>query len=190
MLAVAPLSAQQTFGLVGGVATGKLAEEFDGDPRTDDDESLLSLVVGVSMQRPLSNGMIFAPEAFYVAKGYEDEDSQGKVKMNYVEIPLLLRYGIPIDGTIQPFLLGGPAIALQASCKYTDADGDTGTCDEVFGEEDSYKGFDAGLMLGGGISRDNLSATIRYDLGLANISKAANWSAKNRALMLLVGFGL
>lgn len=167
-----------------------MLEEFDGENTSDDDDPLLSLVLGLSMRKPMNNGLIFAPELFYVAKGLKDENSDGKISMNYIEIPILFRYGFETTGMIKPFVTGGPSLALQLSCNYFDADGDKASCEDVYGADDTYTKFDAGVMLGAGITRERVSVSLRYDFGLLNLDKADGWTAKHRALMILLGFDL
>jgi hypothetical protein len=91
---------------------------------------------------------------------------------------------------IKPFLTAGPQISVMLSCNYYDEDGDKDSCDDVFGEEDSYTMLDGGIVLGGGLTRDRWSLNVRYDLGLMNITKSDGWTSRHRALMILLGFEL
>jgi hypothetical protein len=189
-LASTQLQAQARIGVFGGISTGKLLTEApDGDSTTDDDDPLLGIVLGLTMHRQLSNGFVFAPEAMYVTKGYADENSDGKLSMSYLEVPLLFRKSFAGSGTVTPFITAGPQVSLQLSCKLFDEDGDDDiSCDDFYGDDESFSKFDAGLVFGGGITTGNLSFGIRYDLGLMNIDEASGWTSKNRSLQLLVGY--
>jgi hypothetical protein len=187
-----PVQAQMQFSAVAGIATGKMFEEDpSGDNETAEDKSLLSVILGVRMQRPLGSTLIFAPEAMYISKGYADDDSDGKIAMSYIEVPLLLRYPFETAGEIKPFVTAGPALAFQLSCNVWSADGDDkDSCDNVFNADESYKGFDAGLVFGAGVTRQKFSLSVRYDMGISNISEDSAWTAKHRVWTILLGYML
>jgi hypothetical protein len=109
--------------------------------------------------------------------------------MSYIEVPVLFRYGFQTTGEIKPFVMAGPSLALQLSCN-VEEDGDKESCDDAYGEDGSYGSFDFGLVLGAGLSRDRLSLSVRYDLGLMNIANTDPWVSKNRAIMILLGFDI
>jgi hypothetical protein len=51
-------------------------------------------------------------------------------------------------------------------------------------------GTDVGAILGGGVEIDRLSATIRYEYGLAGLERSSPslFDVKNRTFFLLVGY--
>ena len=189
MLVALPLQAQSKWGLIGGISTGKMLDEFNGTDFTEDEDGLLGFVIGLTMQKELKNSLSFAPEAMFVSgKGFSFADGDGKLTMSYIEVPLLLRLGFATSGNIKPFLTAGPSLGFQLSCTATDEDEDF-DCDEFFEEDESYKAFDAGLIVGGGLTRDRWSLNLRYDMGLTNIAEGPpGWNSKHRALMVLLGY--
>jgi hypothetical protein len=184
-----PVVAQSGFGLVGGLVSSKLAEEFDGET-SDGSSRLTSFAVGLSMQRAAGPNLTFAPELLYIVKGvrFVDEDDF-QAKFSYVEVPLLFRYSFSGGGQVTPFITAGPSVAYLVSCKVSDSD-DSETCDDAYTEDGSYKKFDFGVMIGAGIASQRVSLSLRYDMGLANIEQDEDWNSKHRALMLMVGFAL
>ncbi len=121
-------------------------------------------------------------------KGGKIETSSGVAiyKVNYLEIPLMLRYTIQHSASLLPYAMAGPSIGLLSSAKLDIKDG--GEQDE----KDNTKIFDFGLGIGGGVKipRGNMTffAETRYVLGLANINKEAGESkVKNRGLQLIAG---
>lgn len=104
----------------------------------------------------------------YIEKGGEGrfEGSKFSYGLNYLEVPLLIKYKYDFtpDLSIQPFF--GCYLAVGVGGKIKD-----------FGnhyayssfDKDGFNRFDGGLKLGCGMQFDFLYAEVGYDLGLANI---------------------
>src|SRR5689334_5653725 len=175
------------FGVRAGINIAKLA----GDS-VEGAKNKTSFVGGVVASLPLSKDFAFQPELVYSMKGskFSEQGVDGEFKLNYVELPILIRYDIPVVGTTKPFLLAGPALAFQTSCKISGTDqGATVTfgCKDFFrqiGADVDVKKFDTGAMFGGGLAFDVggrvLSLAVRYNLGLTDIF--SDTDAKNRVL--------
>ena len=151
-----------------------------------------TFVGGAVVSLPLSKDFAFQPELVYSMKGakFSEQGVNGQFKLNYVELPILFRYDIPVVGTTKPFLLAGPALGFQTSCKISGEDqGATVTfgCKDFFqqiGGDVDVKKFDMGAMFGGGLAFDVggrvLTFGVRYNLGF--IDAFSNTDAKNRVL--------
>lgn len=179
-----PASAQSGLSIVGGVVSSSFTGEDDEGNEADDIASRLGFAVGVGLSGGMTQGLSFAPEVLYVQKGGNEDGGDAYLKMTFIEVPLLFRYYFGGGGSMMPFITGGPAVAYMLGCDLGDDDGSE-TCDEVYGEDDSYKKLDYGVMVGVGASFNRVTITARYDLGLANTDKADGFSHKNKALMLL-----
>ena len=128
----------------------------------------------------------FQPEFLYSMKGaeYDEMGYKIEVRFHYLEIPLLLKIGVPIeDASVKPYFLVGPALAIKVSESIKEG-GEEET-------EDKAEGFDAGVVFGGGIEFGRVSVGVRYDLGFMNISKGEGEDegdeVKNRAISVLLG---
>ena len=113
-----------------------------------------------------------SPELLYVQKGVNGDGSPSStaVKLDYAEIPVLLKVSLPIP-SVQPFVYAGPSIALRLSCK----------TDEVDCSSDTIKDRDYGAVLGAGIKLGGkLSVEGRYNWGLSDL---------NRILLVVHGGG-
>jgi len=121
-------------------------------------------------------GIQLAPATpFYVETGlyYAEKGGKGNYggdftySLNYLEVPLLLKYQYNFDrlASIQPF--AGVYGSLGVSGKIKDFD--QRVAYSSF-DDDAFKRLDAGLRLGCGLQFDHLYAEVGYDLGLANIS--------------------
>ena len=190
VLAAAPLTAQSSFGIVGGLASSNIT--ISGGGVSASFSSRTGFAGGVSMTHPISKDFEFAPELLYVQKGSKVKDGSSSlgVKLAYVEVPLLFRAKFGSSAT-RPFVLAGPAIGVKASCKLKGSDGGTSVSADC-GSDFKVKSADFGVMLGAGLAANRFSVSVRYDLGLSNIADGADAgsSAKNRTFLFLVGVSL
>jgi hypothetical protein len=187
-LCTAPVAAQSGITLVGGFVSANLSLEVDGET---DDESFASrtgFAIGLGIQRQLGTSLSFAPEALYVIKGTQDSDGGDvKIKLGYIEVPLLFRYNFGSGGQAAPFVTAGPTVSFQVSCNLT-GDDDSISCDDAFGADESYESIDYGVMVGAGVMFNRFGVSARYELGLKDVQKADFIESKNKALMFLASF--
>ena len=135
------------------------------------------------------------PEVLLTTKGAKFSDSQGSgsFTMKYIEVPVLVRYEAVGSGGMRPFVLGGPAIALRASCDLEGIDAGVSvdiSCDEAEAQGLKFKSVDYGLIVGGGVAFDvggrGFSIGVRYDHSLSEV--ADNSNIKHRVLSILATF--
>jgi Outer membrane protein beta-barrel domain len=176
------------FGITAGVNIAKIS----GD-NINGAKNKTGFSFGATAVVPMGSAFSFAPELVYTMKGakFSDQNVDGSFKLNYIELPILLRYDIPVVGTTKPFLLAGPALAFQTSCKVSAEDqGVTVSvgCNQFTNED--MKKFDTGAMFGGGASfalgGRMMSLGVRYNLGLMDLAK--NQDAKSRVLSFVGTF--
>src|SRR5690348_6452332 len=101
-----------------GVRAGINIAKVSGDS-VEGAKNKTAFVGGVVVSLPLSKDFAFQPELVYSMKGakFSEQGVDGEFKLNYVELPVLLRYDIPVVGATKPFLLAGPSLGFQTSCK-------------------------------------------------------------------------
>lgn len=125
---------------------------------------------------------------FYTEKGGKSENGADKFtyNLNYLEMPLVMKYYIDIDRycSIQPFL--GGYVACGVGGKIKDF-GERAAYNSFSDSPYSFRRMDAGLRTGCGLQIDMFYAELSYDLGLANICKDDFDTSKNGALMLSLG---
>lgn len=183
-LLAAPAEAQSGISLTAGLTSATLSYEFEDGTEADDIGSRTGLAVGIGIERAVSRALTFAPELLYVMKGASEEGGDGYFKLSYIEVPLLFRYAFGSTGSAVPYLTAGPTLAYLASCTVGD-DSDSESCDDAFGEDDSYKAIDYGIMVGAGVRFGRFGVSARYELGLANITEEDCCTEKTKTLMLL-----
>ncbi|HEY4319790.1 MAG TPA: porin family protein [Gemmatimonadales bacterium] len=184
-----PLCAQAgTVGIVGGFVSSNISVStgsYSGQSARS------GFAIGLSLRVP-AGALQFAPEVMYVEKGATDTTDAGfgNLKLGYVEVPILVRYSFPTSSRIHPFLTVGPTVSTRVSCtiSVTVAGSGTSTTSDQCNDSDNLRSTDAGVMFGGGVSGRRLSLSVRYELGMVNLSKDdTSPDFKNRALFVLAG---
>jgi hypothetical protein len=158
------------FGIKGGFNMSNL---YNSDDDVDDENVLYGFNAGVYATLPISDYIAIQPELLFTTKGaeleYNNDLLQGnaKFKLNYIELPLLVRVNITKNFNIQA---GGYASYLVSS-KVT-GDGDIDFNEEV--DTDDLNKFDAGLSAGVGVDFSPISIGVRYNYGLTTVGKERN----------------
>lgn len=165
--------AQQThFGLKAGVNLSSV--EIDNG---DDYNSKAGIHVGGLAHIHISQHFALQPELIYSMQGGKDEDDDDvKLKLNYINIPLLAQY-MTLDGFR---LQTGPQIGFLTSAKSKVGDVERSVKDDLSSVDFSWT-FGAGYLFPSGFGVD-----ARYNHGISNISDDESFEAKNRVFQ----FGL
>jgi hypothetical protein len=125
------------------------------------------------------------PEAYYSMQGAKEEEGgvEVKVALDYIRVPILVKFTIPMEGSISPYLFAGPDLGFKVSC---DAKNGTSVdCDEALdaevGGDATVKSFDYGLTFGGGVGfalgSGMLTLDASYSLGFADVIDVAGGEA-------------
>jgi len=145
---------------------------------------------------PLSKGMAVQAEALYTQKGAEmsgtidigagPEPFKLYWNTDYLEIPVLFRYGFETKGRLKPFLFAGPALGIKMSAKLkVEAEGESADQDIS-----NFRSTDFGLVFGGGVDIGKISIDFRYTMGLTKLLESEGQTAdiKNGVFTLMVGY--
>jgi hypothetical protein len=182
------------------VVAGLNRATFRGED-VDGIESRTAFLIGAGVHVQLSRIVGFRPELLYSMKGAVSTSAlstdEAEMRMNYVELPLLLHIALPVAGGIRPFVMGGPSVGYRVGCdmKTTSAgESDTITCAEIaeiLGEPELKK-TDVGVHAAGGVAFDmgarEFTLGVRYNRGLSKVF--ADSQQKHRVLSFVVGFEL
>jgi len=198
---VLPVDAQVN-GTSIGAKVGVSWSSFNIEPDSADQSRLSSLTGGAFIRFDL--GYVgLQPELMIVTKGSRTdtgiEDVEGSIKLDYLEIPLLL-YVPLLQGGAVPYLLAGPAVAFELACE---AEVEFGAVEISAGCDDEddnaaelvdHDKVDFGLIAGLGLTVPTGPGAAlieaRYTFGLRKILEGPAFSARNRSLALLVGYSL
>lgn len=176
-----------------GPKLGISATAFEGD--INNQEGRGSLLAGLFFNTGSSSIFAFQTELLLHQKGSYSENTTFNVsrdiEVNYLEIPMMVKFGLPIDQTFYPnFYLGGYyASRLNSTYQLKQLDGGFTISDDVNTAADDY-GYIMGLGLD--VFSDNLFFTLdgRYGIGQKNISTRDNEELYNRSFTVSAGVGL
>jgi hypothetical protein len=139
-------------------------------------------------------------ELRYVRRGasYKLVDATGtyqdltvKLKLDYVEIPVLLEFTPRSETSVRPVFVLGPLLGIRASSNVGVEGGATATSSNI---KDQVRGSQFSALLGAGMrirttDRAAMLVQARYTLGLTNLfSDAVGYDVKPRDISLLVGY--
>ena len=157
------------FGATGAINFAKLT----GDD-VEDVDSRTAIAGGIYLVFPVSPLLAFQGELLYAMKGGTVSGSDPEIgeydftfKLDYIEVPLLVRINVPTAGVMKPFLVFGPALGFNTSAK-----GKLEALGVSFETDlEDVKDFDIGLVLGGGVGFPLMgyvaSVGVRYEKGLS-----------------------
>lgn len=178
----APASAQTTFGIKAGLNVSN----FVGD-NANGSEARLGFVGGVTARVPFTPALSLQAEALYSQKGEEFVNEANLVettRLDYIEIPVSLRYALPVDPALDLGISAGGYVGVPLSGE-VDLDG---RFDSELDLNTDY-GVLAGLDIGSG----PFSVDARYTYGLTDAIQfdpvlGGNLDKKNSVVSLTFGY--
>jgi opacity protein-like surface antigen len=175
------------FGVKGGINLATLT----GD--VDDISSKVGFHVGGFAEFKLSEKFAIQPELLFSTQGAkfkesgDDFSSEDKLNLSYINLPVMVKFYVVPKFSVE----AGPQIGFLVSAKEkyeVKTDGEKTSSSED--AKDYYKSIDFGVNFGAGYDfTKNISAGLRYNLGLSNIAKYGDDSkVKNSVFSLSVGY--
>ena len=156
LLAVPATSAQTSFGLRAGLNVADLTGDAiaGSKPR-------LGFTGGAYVNLPVGmSGFSVQPEVSYSQKGVESDNSNVEYRVDYVEVPILLRYQTAVtDSGLMVGGYAGPAIGFKVSEEIAGNAGSINT--------DVFKSTDVGAAFGVTVGAGAFGVDGRYTLGLS-----------------------
>jgi hypothetical protein len=149
------------------------------------------VVLGGFLTYSIRDTYAFTGKILYSQKGAKDSDSDTRLHLNYVEVPILFRLFFNREGAIRPNAFIGPSFGFL-----TGAQGKIGSGDyeSINNYKDQYNNFDLGLGAGLGVNirvanEMYLIFDARYTHGLSDVSKSAG-DVNNQAIALTAGLSI
>lgn len=202
LLIAAPLMAQTTLGIRGGLSRATLSSDLDGSSNQD---ARQGVVAGVDIAFPLASAFELRIGGAYSQKGtsasadlesvgFDGLGASANIEADWLQLSALARIGTPRDGGMSIGLLVGPWAASLLSC---DASlsfdlGELGSVNESGSCDDTTKSTDFGIAAGAGVEMAvsdglRLGVDLIYSLGLANIDDTSTESTTTRHLAVQAG---
>lgn len=173
-------SAQAAFGVRVGVNFANLSVDPDDG---EDTSTRTGLNVGAFATFPINPRFAFQPEVLYSQQGAEfsEEGFEGKLKADYVNVPLLAKINLS-SGQNPVSLLVGPQVGFRTGAKI-EAEG------EELDLEDVTESTDWGLVVGMSATMGNFVLDGRYTWGLSNVNSDPEdtQKVKHRVFTISVG---
>ena len=177
-------------GLTIATVAGSDVEDFFGTTP----DSRTGFNGGIFFMYQFNKMFAIQPEAYYIMKGATDniEGVDVALKLDYIEVPLLLKLVIPVEGSnVRPAIFAGPAIGFNMSAKVKGESGEESAEVDV---KDQVKSTDFSLIFGGGVGfmvgTNELGADVRYSLGLTSWDDSGNDAdVKNNVISINAYFG-
>lgn len=181
------LAQSLNFGVKGGLNLSSAAGvDAEGS------ESYSGLVAGGYLTLGLLPSLAIQPEILYSQKGFKlsgDADSVqwvGKYRINYLEIPVLVKYSFGIF--VKPYILAGPYFAARMGTSWEETVGGITSSGSM---DDYIKSSDIGYVLGAGVSTPvKLSFEARYSNSFSTIYEGIPGDWKNSTISVMVGYVL
>jgi Outer membrane protein beta-barrel domain len=171
---MSPVSA----GIKGGINSATLSNDTD-----ESLDQLIGGVGGVFIGRDINKNFGLQLEGLYSMRGAKAEGGDAKIKLNYIDVPVLARLGSQSANGNKFYAFTGP----QASFKVTSEVEFLGETDDL---DDEVESFDFGWTAGVGADMGRVTLDARYTMGLMNIDKTGDDTIKNRTFSVMVGFRL
>lgn len=151
------------------------------------------LIFGANLDMGFGQYISVQPGLRFVMRGAGGSDGAGgsfAIKLNYFEIPVLLKVTFPLT-EVKPFLFAGPVLGINMSANQDNTpQGGTSTTTDV---SQFISGSDFSILFGGGVAfkvtpKVDLFASFGYQLGLSNILKNNTATTlKNNGILLTAG---
>ncbi len=181
--------AQVGFGLTGGVnfATAGGADVFSGT------KNFTGFAAGAYLDVDVPFLLSFQPEVLYSVKGYIVENtytilgnsytSKGTATLGYLEIPVLVKYTLPVP-ILKPSLFVGPSLGILLSGRGKVEV--TGQPTQEMDIKSSYRSADWGAVFGASASVLVVRVSARYTVGLTTLSSDGQLKTYNRVWSIMI----
>lgn len=172
-------------GLIGGLNMASLS----GADVSGDAKGVTGYAAGLYVEINIPGPFSIEPEALYSIKGSKIAIGSLTFTNNYayVDIPVLLKYYLPIP-LVRTYLYAGPSYSILLSAKSKrEGSGVTSSETDV---KDGMSANDLGAVVGLGVGFSSLRVDARYSLGLSTIDKNGTFKMYNRVAAVYVGIGL
>jgi len=204
---VPAIAGAEASGLTGkGVKLGLNLANVSGADKPTDAAMAMGLAVGGFATWSVNDMFAVQPEIFYSQKGFQiDAKKMGSpvagtinFNVNYLDIPVLARLNIPMEGTVKPYVVLGPSFGILLTAEQV-ASGDVADLMKAANMETTTDvksdttSMDMGLVLGAGVEvpagSGKVTVDVRYDMGLTTLdSSSAKAKMYNSVIGLLVGY--
>lgn len=186
------------YGLRMGFTSAHIGGDFDTDARTG-----LNLGAVVGLRCSPYTPMFLESGIYYTERGGKEgvpglergENATLKYNLSYLEIPVLMKYGIEVADRFAVLPYVGPTFAFGVGGQIKETS-PAGSLKYDSFDSDRFKRFDVGIKLGCGVEWNMIYAELGYQWGITNIGEykitnisgeSTDYDAFNRAFYMNIG---
>lgn len=182
-LSQAQAPAKSQFGVIAGVSLGNVTGS-DTD-QIGNTANRTGFLAGLMANFALGNILNIRPEAFYIQKGVKESGTDFSIKLDYIEVPVLLVGTIPMAGNVKPEIFAGPQVSFRVGCSFSGG-GSSVSCNDAGAELTSVN---YGVVFGAAVRIAAFLVSVQYDLGLNTVDAETDPDdIKLTALMFKLGY--
>ncbi len=192
LLVAAPLQAQTTLGVKGGINISNVSTNITDIEDLADSKT--GFVGGGFASFGLGSVFAIQPELLYSQKGFKasEDGVDAQLGTNYIEIPVLLKAQLKL-ALVRPAIYVGPVVSFETGCSVSvlevsvDCNDDDGFVDRKKTDWGAVFGANLDFLLGPIV----LLVDARYQTGLTNLADVpdVNEEVKNRVWQIMAGVG-
>ena len=173
-LTARPASAQRqaSVGFLGGADFTNVSDSANTEFR-----SSTGFAGGLYVNFPVAKSLLIEPEVLYTNKGAGLEGTDITFNVNYIEIPVLVRYEFTADGG--PFAYAGPYVAFNVKCNTV-----VDTLPVPCADDDVQANTVVGGAVGLGFQKGTWGFDFRYEYDFGDAIKQED--GRNSAFMILI----
>ena len=173
-----------SYGVKGGINFASVSFDPSEDINTG---TRIGIAVGGFVALPLGSRLTIQPEGLFSQKG-EKADLDGvvaKLELDYIEVPVLVKYAITQGASRSFHVFGGPSMAFKVRSRATASFGGT----TVETGDENIKDTDFGVVFGAGMDFGKWSVDGRYTMGFADINddESDETKIRTRTISVLAG---
>ncbi len=173
----------QRIGLQGGLNFTNVTSDTDVDLSSSN-----GLHIGLAADIPLVWPYEIGTGVFYTRRGYKSEEQgrEGTVSIDYIDIPVNLRFRLQLADLIGAFVSVGPYFSYGVNSKVFDSNG---VLTNGYSRDDiDLNRIDSGMNVGAGVDLTNVRVSAAYGLSFTDLGVEPGNRLKNRDLKISVGY--
>lgn len=179
-----------------GFTTGLTVSTFRGD--VDDPAYRTGFTGGLTLGYPVGDRLEISTGLSWVQKGAEgtvsgfEEPLDASLRLEYLEIPLMVRGSLPTGTTVRPTLLVGGTVAFETACESESPPTSSFLSVIDCHSQGRREQTDWSLLLGAGAAATlgpaSVELELRYHHGLVNLrGRGSSFEVENRTVAIVAG---
>ena len=156
--------------------------------------SRMGFGAGAFLTFGLGSSFAVQPEVLFVMKGSKYSNGSGAdvyretLSLDYIEVPVLIKFFLPVAGSFRLHLFAGPSLAFKVRARVKATFGGETEVETLDNVKNTDLGLAAGVGLEHPLGRGRITLDLRYTAGTGSLSKGTGDDIKNEALGLFAGY--